>query len=620
MSVSFTTPLALLGLLTLPVIIVLHMLRYRRHVFPVSSLSLWRFLNPQLSGTAPRRIPLSWLLFIDLLIAALISLALAGPQLDLAQTIREGRHLVLILDTSTSMAAVDERPSRLETAKGEVRSLVSAGIEQDAVTIIGFNTSANTIGDSRTEGLPILLNRLGEVRAGGAGANLDAALALARASIDPELPAEIHIFTDGAYKAPEFSAFDIPLTWHVYGSSGNNQAVLAVQAVVLSELRYQVFTRAANFGPDEITRDLVLSSDGQALTSVRITFPPGSSIVQTWEMTGSARKVSVHLLGEDGLPLDDAAFTTVEPAIPDQIASDRIDIALVSHETGPVLRALESAPNTSVQVIAPEVYLPGSRFDMVVFQRFLPERWPGTVTLVLEPPPESSLLGRVSAVQVSELPFPQPDLLLTDVDFTGVRWGTVWVPARVPPGIEPIMEAGPTRLILHGQTGLTELVLLLAQTSDENGTPTAFARHPSFPVLIANIVQQAAGARLPRQVAAGTPIDLPDFDHAAAVRVVLPDLTAVALGTDRSSRAVETGTPGFYDFTFTNLEGRESHISVGVNAGDLAESNILPGDWPAQVLSPPSPLTTTQQPVSLVPWILAAVGILLLLEAWVSWR
>ncbi|GAB4581303.1 MAG: hypothetical protein Fur0022_40500 [Anaerolineales bacterium] len=204
---TFTSPLALLGLLTLPIIVALHALRARSQRQVVSSLSLWNFLDAQISGARARRIPFTWLLLVDLLIAALLTLALAQPELALTRTIPNARHLIVILDISTSMTATDEAPTRFARAQADAADLLNTLTPLDTVTLLTFAASAQTIADTRTSNLQpmesgTLISNLQSLTPGQTGSNLPAALALANAAKDPNLPLEIHLFTDAAYKSP----------------------------------------------------------------------------------------------------------------------------------------------------------------------------------------------------------------------------------------------------------------------------------------------------------------------------------------------------------------------------------------------------------------------------------
>ena len=116
---NLANPLGLLGLLSLPVIIGLHLHLERNRRAVVSSLFLWAFLDAKLQGQRPRQLRLTWLLLLDLLIAAVLSLALAQPQIEIPSAFAQDSHVIVLLDTSTSMLANDIAPSRIEVAKAK---------------------------------------------------------------------------------------------------------------------------------------------------------------------------------------------------------------------------------------------------------------------------------------------------------------------------------------------------------------------------------------------------------------------------------------------------------------------------------------------------------------------
>lgn len=97
---SFLLPLGLLALLALPLIVLLHFLRERRRRVPTPSLLLWANLPRRVEGERSRRLPLTLLLLLHLLIATLLGVALGGPQITGALT-PDARHTAIILDTST---------------------------------------------------------------------------------------------------------------------------------------------------------------------------------------------------------------------------------------------------------------------------------------------------------------------------------------------------------------------------------------------------------------------------------------------------------------------------------------------------------------------------------------
>ena len=83
---SLLAPLALLGLLILPLIILLHILRTRREPLLISSLRLWEGLQQKKQGVLPRYIPCSLMLILQLCIAGALALGLTRPVLSFLLT------------------------------------------------------------------------------------------------------------------------------------------------------------------------------------------------------------------------------------------------------------------------------------------------------------------------------------------------------------------------------------------------------------------------------------------------------------------------------------------------------------------------------------------------------
>lgn len=95
-------PWGLLGLLAWPLILWLHRHRFQGQRKTVSAVFLWQQdTSLQAEGAVKSRLPLSWVLWLELLTALLLSLALAQPHWHRSQA---QTRLGLLLDGSASMA------------------------------------------------------------------------------------------------------------------------------------------------------------------------------------------------------------------------------------------------------------------------------------------------------------------------------------------------------------------------------------------------------------------------------------------------------------------------------------------------------------------------------------
>jgi hypothetical protein len=103
----FTTPLGLLALLAIPAIVAIHLFRRRFPVRPVAGLFLWQLARQTPEGGGRiARVPVTTSLILECLAALAFALILAGARLSSAGVTA---HLVVLLDDSASMAAVNAR-------------------------------------------------------------------------------------------------------------------------------------------------------------------------------------------------------------------------------------------------------------------------------------------------------------------------------------------------------------------------------------------------------------------------------------------------------------------------------------------------------------------------------
>jgi hypothetical protein len=640
--VTFANPLGLIGLLSLPVIIALHLIRERHRRFVVSSLGLWSFLDDQVRGPRPRRIPLTWLLLLDLIAAALFSFALARPRLEVSLPVFNARHLVIVLDVSTSMRARDGLEDRFSQAKAEAASLLASAGPRDVVTLVAFGRAPQWVGDSRQEDMAALSTRIEALRAGETGSQrsgaLQEALLLGAASLDRSLPAEFHILTDGAFSedpTTDVNELGYPVHWHFFGRSQGNQAVLELNATSLGGNRYQVFTRIGNFDNRWVSRSVSLIADGETLDTTRVSIPAESTLPQVWEVNGNYRSLSASLSGLDELPEDDSAAIGLQPG-------GKVRVALVAEDPAPFEQALRAVAEVDLEIISPQDYIPeenGLARDLTIFRAYLPQAWPRGPVLVVEPPEAagsgdgSNLHVRGSAPLPSNAPvqFPAPDPMLSEVDFSGVRWSQVLTLSAIPSGFVTLLQAGDVPILLRGEfqdqgSSPTQAWVLLADLERGN-----FTKHPAFPILMAKFALEANQSPLPGSIQAGEPLRLPPPGASQALQVVPPAGSPTGFQREWPSLWEETLDPGLYRVVLEGAGGQSNEYLVGVQAGDASESDLRPRSWTqaaqasetgAPAASPPAAVDPSagKRPLDLLPWLMGAALLALLVEAVLAWR
>ena len=133
---SFQWPMALFGLLLIPLLIGLYVLmqrRRRRYAVRYASLSLLRDAVGKGPGIR-RHIPAA----VYLLALTAMIVALARPQAPI-QVPQETGTVVLSVDVSGSMQATDVKPNRMEATKAAARSFVDQQPKGVKISIVSFS-------------------------------------------------------------------------------------------------------------------------------------------------------------------------------------------------------------------------------------------------------------------------------------------------------------------------------------------------------------------------------------------------------------------------------------------------------------------------------------------------
>jgi Ca-activated chloride channel family protein len=133
--VSFQWPLALVGLVVVPLLVALYVLRERRRTDFAARFTTPALL-PNLVDASPswrRHLPLAVLLVA---LTAMV-VGVARPHATVSVK-REQATVILAIDTSLSMSAQDVRPTRLQAARNAARTFIERIPSKYRVAIVGF--------------------------------------------------------------------------------------------------------------------------------------------------------------------------------------------------------------------------------------------------------------------------------------------------------------------------------------------------------------------------------------------------------------------------------------------------------------------------------------------------
>lgn len=549
---SFLLPLGLLALLTLPIIALLHLIQRRRERRKVPSLQIWRDLQRETIQQKPRRLPLTLLLLLHLLLALLLTIALGQPLLETARG--QATHTVIVLDTSTSMAAADETPSRIEAAKAEARRLIANPARGDSAALIELSAQPRIVAQSSGNDTSVLLQALDRIEAAGPDGDLGRAINLAQATAQTSAAMQVVILSDQAFSAEDTPTIAGEVRWQTFGSSGDNVAIVAFAARPLRNGQQQLYARVANLGEQPIARTLYLDLDGQRAATEPMRLQPGAEAEWSWPLPAGTTRAEASLSGEDIQRIDDRAAVVVGGSV-------RAQVLLVTSatETTALERALRAQRGLDVQRVSPATYRANTAAALVVFDGYVPANFPAAPVLLVTPPRDQNVVpitGEASGLTADTI----SDERFESIDFRPVRFDRV-LEITPPVWANVVVASGTTPLVLTGQY---------------NNQPIAIW---AFDPVASNITNRLA---FPLLTTATTRALLPQANDRLLVGTIAP----FAL---RSTEGVEVvagerlARPGIY-------QSRSGDGAIAVNALDADEADLKPREQPT--------ITTVSRPIA----------------------
>jgi len=575
--VNLLAPAALALGITLPLVVIFYLLKVRRHDEEVSSTFLWNDLVRDLAAHEPlQRLKWSLLLIMQLFLLGLVCFAVARPFSE-----QEGQkpvHAVLLLDGSASMHASDTQPSRFDSAVGAAKTTLLGLPENSLATAILVAAHPQVLVAASTDRRAVE-KVLDSARPSGAAADMREALLLARSLGGDPGARRIYLFTDGAFTLPPDLPDDlgsVDVVTVAQPDTGN----LAVTAISTrpdprDNRRQQLFTRVENFSPNPAQAVVTIAVDGQSVEERPIDLAPNGQSEQVFEdLSPGARAASVSVSdkrGDNGLTLDDTAYAILVQRKPAQVL-------LVSPGNAFLEKVLSLLPGVDLYRIPAQRYLAveADRFDVIVFDDYLPPLLPHGNLLVVNPPDRGPFRsnGEVRRPRVASWEREDPLLAFVDVrDLSVNRASKLDLPRWAKP---LIVTADGVPLFASGQDGDRRIAIIPFDLRQSN-LPVL----PAFPILMSNLLTYLSPPGVVREpeINTGGPESLSPLPQVERVQVTDPGGQSVEF---RSGSApityASTDTPGLYRVQQIVPGGQQTVEDdlFAANLADRDESDIRP--------------------------------------------
>ena len=553
---GFFAPLGLIGLLSIPVLLLMYFLKQRYQPKEVSSLLLWEKANILAKAQEPwQKLRRNILLALQLAALVLLSLAMARPYFMGAGQVQD---YVLALDCSLSMQAEDVEGSRFEAAKEKMEELARSTADGSRFTLVFLSEQPTVVLSAQEKG-DTLYNAIehAQVTAGGVDWITAESLLIHEKN---SLGGEVVIFSDGIY---EFTKLDA--LWQNENGGGENTALTLLSYTRESDGSFTVLVRAAQYGA-AAEKTVALFADGVLLDSQTVSLEENGVADCYFTAPKESRALSAKIMEDDILLVDNEIFPG------GSVETDR-KVLLVSDQNIFLETALSLLDGVEVYRINSTQEIPSGGYALQIYDGCLPEAMPQEGALLLINPPAGNRFVAVGEKQdfsdhvtvVADENF--PDLASLHFDVSQAN---------------PITDTfGRAFLTCQGQT--------LGRYGEKNGRKMAvlsFDLHESdlplqagFPIFLYQLMQwyfpEMDGNYGQFYAEASIPLSL-EADTAKAT-IYLPDGSSKQVAPPFPPNAfTDTAQTGIYTLQEENADGVVTQKTFAVNAKTENESDLRP--------------------------------------------
>lgn len=575
---SFAQVLTVLGAVG-AVVVGLYLLKLRRRQVAVPFVRLWdQVLADERTTRLFSQLKRLLSLLLALLMVALLAAALGDPRWKGASA--EGRSLVVLVDASASMQATDVRPSRLAKAKDEVRALIDGLGPNNRVLLARMETHTTPV-SPMTDDPAVLREALDTIEPTEVAASLPAGLRFALDVLRDQPHPEVVVVSDGHLGAArddegDVTLGDVALRYVKVGRGKRNVGITAfsVRRYPLDKSRSEVLVELRNAGDRDESIELSLLGDGRPIDVQQLQVGKGERIARIFQdISGADRTLEARITltggGRDELPADDRAYAR----LPER---RRARVLCVTRGNLYLQAALLLDEYLDVTEIAPDAYPPSGRYDVIIFDDFVPPTLPSSSAIYLHPQPVAGGVGPLEITGTIERPtFAQVDRRHPLARWTALRDVNVAdaLAVRLAPGDKVVAGDARGPLIVAGTRGGHKFVALTFDVR-RSDLPLRVA----WPLVLLNAIDWFVeeDASYLSSYRTGETWRVPVPAGAREASIVAPDGETRVVPV-LEGRAIVAGLrAGFYKLQTRTSAGAASEQVFAANLADDAELDIAP--------------------------------------------
>ena len=614
---NFLSPTAFLLFGLAAPIVMLYILKLRRRREPVSTLLFWEQIFREKQTTSLfQKLKHLLSLLLQLLFLALLVLALARPQF--AFMTKSARQIILIIDHSASMNALDGTLSRLESAKQEALRMVDNLRFIDEMMVVSCHTQP-IIHSPFTNHQKSLRGAIESIVPTDVKTDLQPALAVAHSVAQTKPNPEIIVLSDfhqipdtllAQRESPDAQLSDakVRLLSVNLGEEGNvGITQFRVRKSLVNAFDYQTLLTVVNASAEEKSFNVELYLNDAILDVRPYTLAPGESKSELFtNFTMEGGRLKAVLDAEDALSTDNVAYA----ALPKR---EQIPVLLVTPDNPFLENALAVDEKLDLTVVAPDQYDPGAvEYEVIIFDRYNPPTLGDGNYMFIYPPKAGAIWQIGESLEtpiITEWERDHPILRHVHLDNVQI---TEAYQVQVPATANVLVRSFEDPLLIVEESQNRRIVFVATDTL-KSDLPLRIA----FPLIIANTIQWFQGKSEIEEYHLQTGEVLKKrIDEAAAIEsvtIVGPTGESWEIPVEKGELLFdETSVVGFYE-----LKIGEGEEVWAVNLTDVAESQIHAAEGVEDLLEEEEVVLGGAALLHYPPWIyLVLLAVLLSAVEW----
>ena len=338
----FAYPLGLLGLIGIPILIAIYILKNKYTEQTVSSTYIWnvseKFLKkkkkiPKIAGIIS--------LILQIIIVATISIVIAGPSLIFPDAASE---YCFILDASGSMNTEEGGKTRFEVGKEEIASVIDRSKNGSLYTLVYAGDTATNVIYEHEDNKEDALSTLNALAPSHSSSDLTDSIELAQGYFNKNRGAKVYFITDASYN--DHSNVEI-----INVARGEKNFSINSPTYILEGGKLSVSADLGATSSGEVTIDFFYDSESTPFETKKVSLRAGEigEITFTKDI-GTFDKLLLRIREADALMSDN------EAVIYNLHSQDSYTTLLVSDTPFFFKTAIESVTSSSVKVFSKKEY------------------------------------------------------------------------------------------------------------------------------------------------------------------------------------------------------------------------------------------------------------------------